>query len=182
MNPNLNLTSNPTAQALADELRRRNQRLVLAESCTGGMAAALLTQIPGISEFFCGSAVTYRQLTKIAWLGITQSSIERFRAESAEITQAMVQQVLENTPEADLAGAITGHLGPGIDPPFDGVIFVSVGFRVRNRTADCSDPVPIINQIVNQTGRLQSSERISRQQEAAEFLLQGIIEQLRAVG
>lgn len=179
------MKTNPTAQTLADELRRRNQRLVLAESCTGGMAAALLTQIPGISNFFCGSAVTYRPLTKIAWLGIHQTSIEQFTAESAEITEAMVHRILENTPEADLAGAITGHLGPGIDPLIDGVIFVSFGFRVRNQTTDRSDPVPIqnqtVNQFVNRTGRLRSSERISRQQEAAEFLLQGIIEQLRSV-
>ena len=50
--------------------RRRANALVLAESCTGGLAAAALATIPGISRWFCGSAVTYRDQTKIDWLAV----------------------------------------------------------------------------------------------------------------
>ena len=56
------------AQLLAQALFRSGAQLVLAESCTGGMAAAALTQNPGISKNFCGSAVVYQSETKTAWL------------------------------------------------------------------------------------------------------------------
>ena len=57
------------AIALVRLLKKKKAKLVLAESCTGGKVASLLTEIPGVSEFFCGSFVTYREGSKKSWIG-----------------------------------------------------------------------------------------------------------------
>jgi len=171
------MTSTSPAELLAEQLRLRNQRLVLAESCTGGLAAALMTQIPGISDFFCGSAVTYREGTKIEWLGISKGLIEQFTAESQQTTEAMAKQILQKTPEADLAAAITGHLGPGVEPRIDGLVFVSI--RFRNQTE--LPPAITTDGSFDTHCRLVGKDRISRQREGAEWLLQSILQQLTVV-
>ena len=62
---------NPAAAKLAETLEQLgDQKVVFAESCTCGMAAALLGEVPGISNYFCGSQVVYRDLSKIDWLGV----------------------------------------------------------------------------------------------------------------
>ncbi|MGI9516560.1 MAG: CinA family protein [Pirellulaceae bacterium] len=91
-------------------LREQRVRIVFAESCTAGLASALLAQVPGISEWMCGSAVTYRESAKQAWLGIDAGLIAEDSAVSAAVTQKMSEQVLHLTPEADLSLAVTGHL------------------------------------------------------------------------
>ena len=110
--------------SVRDRLREGRDRLVLAESCTAGLVAAELGQIPGISEFFCGSMVVYRTPTKTAWLGISSELLDdpAVGPVSAEVTIALAQAVLEKTPEATIAAAITGHLGPGAPAEMDGQV------------------------------------------------------------
>jgi PncC family amidohydrolase len=119
------------AEQLAHLLRSRPQRIVLAESCTGGRVAETLTRIPGISEFFCGSAVTYRNATKAAWLGVSISDLknEQIGPVSEQVAGQMCRGVLDRTPEADVAAAVTGHLGPDAPPELDGVVYVAAGRR-----------------------------------------------------
>lgn len=119
------------AQLVAQRLRERQLRLVLAESCTGGLVAATLARIPGISEWLCGSAVVYRLDTKHHWLGVPQ---ELFHAPgpgvvSREVAEAMAQGALANTLEAHVAAAITGHLGPNAAAGQDGLIWAAVALR-----------------------------------------------------
>ncbi len=140
----------------------KTERVVFAESCTGGMAAALMTQVPGISRYFCGSAVTYREPTKISWLKIPSETLEKFTAESQPTTDAMAVAVLSKTPEATIACAITGHLGPDAPIEFDGLVFVTVARKRVSRfeTVDAVDH------------RLASATREDRQREAAEWMLE----------
>ncbi len=100
------------AALLARALAKQNTQLVLAESCTGGMAAAALTRIPGISKHFCGSSVVYQAETKQRWLEISSSLIRDAGSESARMSEALARQVLKKTRHAEVAAAITGHLGP----------------------------------------------------------------------
>lgn len=146
-----------------------HQRLVFAESCSGGMAAALMTQVPGISDFFCGSTVTYRAATKMAWLGVPQDVIEKHSAESQQTTDSMAIEVLNKTPEATIAGAITGHLGPGAAADVDGIVFVSVAARSDEH---CQT-------IATARFELKTSTRQDRQMEAAECLLKTLEDALR---
>ncbi|HUP82119.1 MAG TPA: CinA family protein [Pirellula sp.] len=117
-----------------DGLRERGDRLVLAESCTAGLVAAQLGQIPGISNFLCGSMVIYRTSTKTAWLGISSEVLQNPATGpvSATVTLLLAGAILTKTPEATLAAAITGHLGPGAPKGMDGQVYCAVvrrGFR-----------------------------------------------------
>jgi len=116
------------ANQVAQELKARRQKLVLAESCTGGAVAATLTDIPGISEYFCGSAVTYRNETKAEWLRIPRADLENpnIGPVSARVAELMCKGALAGTSEANLAASITGHLGPNSPEGLDGVVYIGV--------------------------------------------------------
>lgn len=156
------------AQEVAKTLAELNKKCVFAESCTGGKMASALTSVPGISNHFCGSAVTYREATKTQWLGIAESELQKHTAESEAITVEMARQIMANTPEADFAVAITGHLGPGIDSQIDGKIFVIAAMRRP----------PSIGFISTQH-MLASTDRQQRQAEAACLALEDF---LHAIG
>jgi len=149
------------AHELAATLGQKQIRVVLAESCTGGQASAALTQISGISRWYCGSAVTYREATKQHWLGVPATELARWSAESEQVTRQMALGALNHTPEADWSAAVTGHLGPGAPPDRDGVIFLAVAAHAGSRLAIQSE----------QRYRLGSSARLERQHEAAAFVL-----------
>lgn len=118
------------AATAAERLERSgNVRVVFAESCTAGLACAALGACPGISRFLCGSLVTYREGSKSAWLQVPDSLLARYSAESQEVTLAMAEGALQTTPEATVAVAITGHLGPHAPPEKDGRIHVALLFR-----------------------------------------------------
>ncbi len=105
-------------------LKKNKKKLVLAESCTGGLLAAALTEIPGVSDFFCGSHVVYREGSKQNWLGVKAATLKEYSAVSTQVAEEMVRGALVKTPEADFAGAITGYLGPAGKKV--GLVFISV--------------------------------------------------------
>lgn len=117
-------------------LQRFNHRLVLAESCTAGLVAAELGGIPGISNHLCGSLVVYRNDSKIRWLGIDPATLEDTHVGpvSETVTLALAESALQRTPEATLAGAITGHLGPGAPEHLDGIIYCAIAMREETGT------------------------------------------------
>lgn len=90
----------------------RGHRVAVAESCTGGLMAARLTEPPGASEYLCGGVVTYSDAAKAALLGVEPGLIERHGAVSPEVGEAMAAGALERF-GADLAVSITGVAGPG---------------------------------------------------------------------
>jgi PncC family amidohydrolase len=123
------------ARKLVELLSRSGKKLVLAESCTGGLIAATLTKIPGVSEHLCGSAVTYQLETKTAWLEIPESVVKRDDAVTRDVAELMAIQVLAKTPQADVAAAVTGHLGPNVPAKLDGVVFVAVAVRTGPKSS-----------------------------------------------
>src|SRR5688572_6217587 len=120
------MPADSAAAEVARLLQSTGRRLVLAESCTGGLVAATLARVPGISEHLCGSAVVYRAATKSAWLGIDPRLLHdpAIGPVSAEVTRELALAVLEQTPEADLSAGVTGHLGPDAPPALDGVVYI----------------------------------------------------------
>ncbi len=118
------------ARALWNELQRQRMPFVFAESCTGGLLAATMTRIPGVSELFCGSAVVYQVETKQQWLEVPPRMLQRPGPVSHEVAQAMARGVLRHTPAAQLAVTTTGHLGPQAPPELDGVLYVGLGLRL----------------------------------------------------
>jgi competence/damage-inducible protein CinA-like protein len=86
--------------------------IAVAESCTGGLMTARLTERPGSSEYVAGGVVSYSNEAKSALLGVDPGLIERFGAVSPEVADAMADGALARF-EADTAVAITGVAGPG---------------------------------------------------------------------
>jgi nicotinamide-nucleotide amidase len=100
------------ARSLIDICRTRKLSIVTAESCTGGLLAAALTEIPGSSDVFERGFVTYSNAAKGAMLGVPAATLSTFGAVSRETAQAMALGALAHSP-ANLAAAITGIAGPG---------------------------------------------------------------------
>lgn len=117
------------ANRLAHALHANGDKIVFAESCTGGLASGSLTRVAGISAHHCGGMVTYRNETKMAYLGIAADILADPGPVSDEVAELMAKGVLERTPEATLAAAVTGHLGPHAPPEFDGIVFLHVERR-----------------------------------------------------
>lgn len=100
------------AAALIAAAAARGLRLATAESCTGGLVAALLTEVPGASSVFECGFVTYSNAAKSAMLGVHPALIDAHGAVSAAVARAMALGAIGHC-SADIAVAITGIAGPG---------------------------------------------------------------------
>lgn len=98
-------------EIIAKELRSRGKSVACAESCTGGLIAAALTERAGSSAFFRGGAVTYATETKTSVLGVPAEIIEKCGVVSAECAEAMARAAAEKF-GADFALSTTGVAGP----------------------------------------------------------------------
>jgi nicotinamide-nucleotide amidase len=100
------------ATHVLDVFRARGLKLATAESCTGGLVAASLTEIAGSSDVVDRGFVTYSNEAKEAMLGVPAATLKRHGAVSAETAAAMAIGALKNS-LADVSVAITGIAGPG---------------------------------------------------------------------
>lgn len=91
--------------------RAAGRRIAVAESCTGGLVSAALTEIPGASDVFDGGVVTYSNEAKTSFLKVSTDVIETFGAVSVAAAWSLARGVLDKT-GADVAVAITGVAGP----------------------------------------------------------------------
>lgn len=121
------------ARRVARWLARWDQKVVFAESCTGGLVSGALTRVSGISKYHCGGMVVYREATKVAYLGIPRKLLARCGAVSPEVAALMAENVLKRTPEANLALSVTGHLGPQAPPDLDGKVFLGLACVAAHR-------------------------------------------------
>ena len=99
------------ARVIAENIIAR-RTIALAESCTGGLVAAALTEIPGSSAVFGSGYVTYSNDAKIKMLGVNEDILDTFGAVSVAVAWAMAQGALKRS-GADVAVAISGVAGPG---------------------------------------------------------------------
>ncbi|MGK2955686.1 MAG: competence/damage-inducible protein A [Solirubrobacterales bacterium] len=90
----------------------QGRRLGLAESCSAGLLAARITDIPGASDYFAGGVVSYSNEAKAELLGVDQGLLDEFGAVSPEVAKAMAEGALERF-DADVSLSITGIAGPG---------------------------------------------------------------------
>ena len=84
----------------------------MAESCTGGLLAKMLTDIPGSSAYFIAGVVSYANETKSNVLGVPKELLERYGAVSSQVAESMARQCRERN-NTDWAISITGIAGPG---------------------------------------------------------------------
>jgi nicotinamide-nucleotide amidase len=92
--------------------RAAGLRVAVAESCTGGLVSAALTEIPGSSDVFEAGWVTYANESKVSLLGVSQDVLETFGAVSVAVAWGMAQAAIKRS-NADVSVAITGIAGPG---------------------------------------------------------------------
>ncbi len=124
-------------QTIGILLRERKQTLAMAESCTGGLIAKLITDIPGSSDYFVEGFVTYANEAKIHSLGVTKETLESHGAVSAETAEAMALGA-RRVSGVDWALSVTGIAGPGGGSPEKPVGLVYIGLaspdgRVKSR-------------------------------------------------
>ncbi|HEX6107528.1 MAG TPA: nicotinamide-nucleotide amidohydrolase family protein, partial [Gemmatimonadales bacterium] len=100
------------AAVVLDEARRRHLRLGVAESCTGGLLGARLTEVPGSSEVFQGGVICYANELKTSLLGVPPDLLERHGAVSESVALALAEGALARL-GVDFAVSVTGIAGPG---------------------------------------------------------------------
>ncbi|MHB9291786.1 CinA family protein [Hollandina sp. SP2] len=124
------------AEEVISRLSAASQTIVLAESCTAGLAADLLVQVPGASRVFWGSYVSYTEAAKIAMLGLDEGILRQYGAVSRETACAMAQGALHRS-RADIAVAVTGLAGPEGDgtPVPVGTVWIATVLRRREAQA-----------------------------------------------
>jgi nicotinamide-nucleotide amidase len=103
-------------ELVLEECRARGLTLGTAESCTGGLVSSRLTSVPGSSDVFLGSVVSYDNSIKEALLGVPTDLLAAHGAVSAEVAQAMAQGARERL-GVDVALSVTGIAGPGGGTP-----------------------------------------------------------------
>ena len=115
-----------SAEELVHDLTDAGLKFAAAESCTGGMLAAAITDVPGSSLCFDRSYVTYSDIAKHDMLGVSHRLLEKFGAVSAEVAVLMAEGARERS-GADISCSITGVAGPGPDScgnP-EGLVFIA---------------------------------------------------------
>ena len=101
-----------TVAALLDLLRSKGLTVATAESCTGGMIAAALTDVPGSSDVVDRGYVTYSNAAKVDMLGVRPATLDAHGAVSEEVAREMAEGALARS-AASLAVSVTGIAGPG---------------------------------------------------------------------
>lgn len=122
-------------QVVGESLKQNGQTLSVAESCTGGLIARRLTEVPGSSEFFMEGAVTYSNEAKMRTLGVSADILSNFGAVSSECAEAMAIG-MRNYAGTDLAISVTGIAGPGggtLEKPV-GTVFLGIASKDGART------------------------------------------------
>lgn len=136
------------AQLVLDECRQRHVRIVTAESCTGGLVAAALTEIAGSSDVVDRGFVTYSNRAKEAMLGVPGDLIADMGAVSEPVARMMAEGAL-NASDAHIAVSITGIAGPG-----GGTAMKPVGL-VHFATARSNGPILHRRELFGDLGREQ---------------------------
>ena len=122
------------ASYLGRELLRTGSTIAFAESCTGGLASSLITDVPGSSDYLLGSAVTYSNMVKHKLINVSQESLDTYGAVSEQVACEMAQGVRELFGTTYGVG-ITGIAGPGgatKDKPV-GLVYMAVADEQAQR-------------------------------------------------
>jgi PncC family amidohydrolase len=117
----------PIEERIGTLLREHGLKLATAESCTGGLVAHRITNVPGSSDYFVGGVVAYAYEAKVAQLGVSWETLKAHGAVSRETVLEMARGA-RNLLEADLAVSVTGIAGPGGGMPEKPVGLTWIGF------------------------------------------------------
>ena len=117
-------------QVIADLLIQNNLTVCTAESCTSGLLASRLTDVPGSSQYFKGGSVCYSNELKINDIGVDKDLIERYGAVSEEVAESLAKNIAKKN-NTDIGIGITGIAGPGggTEKKPVGLVFVGIFYK-----------------------------------------------------
>ena len=117
-------------QVIADLLIQNNLTVSTAESCTSGLLASKLTDVPGSSQYFKGGSVCYSNELKINDIGVDKDLIERYGAVSEEVAESLAKNIAKKN-NTDIGIGITGIAGPdgGTEKKPVGLVFVGIFYK-----------------------------------------------------
>lgn len=119
----------PVLAPLEDALKRSKWTVSVAESCTGGLLSAALTDLPGSSEYFLGGVVTYANDAKVKLLDVSQATLESVGAVSEEVARQMAEAACRVF-GSDLGLSVTGIAGPNAEGSKPvGLTYIGAHFR-----------------------------------------------------
>jgi len=156
------------AKILAPLLLTRGWKIALAESCTGGLVCATLTELSGSSEWFERGYITYSNQAKTECLGVPEALIQNHGAVSEPVAKAMAQGAQHNA-SVNVGVSITGIAGPTGGTAEKPVGTVCFGWTMPNAAGE--------NVTTCQT-KLFSGDRQSIRQQATEYALAGLLQLL----
>ena len=159
------------ARAIAQTLTSRGWKIALAESCTGGLVCATLTDLAGSSDWLERGYITYSNAAKSECLNVPVETIESFGAVSEQVAKAMAEGALRNA-NVDAAISITGIAGPTGGSPEKPVGTVCFGWAVQEHVGD-----DVIN-TATLTKHFNGDRQIVREQ-ARDFALSQFLELLK---
>ena len=154
--------SREAARGVLDLLRRRDERLAVAESCTGGLLGGAITAVPGSSDVFWGGVIAYADEAKRRLLGVEADVLAGHGAVSEETALAMARGVQERS-GADWTISVTGIAGPGggtEEKPVGTVWLGVAGDGVRSRLLDLSGSRAEIRAATVRRGLEMLAERV----------------------
>ena len=144
--------------------KEKKLKIACAESCTGGLVGAALTELPGSSEIFNGSAVTYSNEAKKNILGVKENTLKNFGAVSEQCALEMAQGALKIY-DADIAVSVTGIAGPDGGSELKPVGTVCFGVASKNEVKTFTEKF--------------SGSRADIRGEAVNFALKKILKEIR---
>ena len=115
------------AKACVTDLMEKNFRIVIAESCTGGLMSFLFSCIPGASKVLDYSFIVYSNESKVKLLGVDKDIIGKYGAVSSEVSTLMAVGALKNS-RANVSISITGFAGPGVNTEQVGLVYIGCAF------------------------------------------------------
>ncbi len=156
----------PLADTVLGLLRERGMRLVVAESMTGGLVGAVLTEVSGASDVVEGGWISYGDAAKSRWLDVPRDVLDREGAVSEAVARAMLDGALAGS-AADAAVAVTGSAGPTPAPGPTGVVpagtvYVGVAIRDGERTVERLDLRDLPRAVVRRRAALAALDRLRR--------------------
>jgi nicotinamide-nucleotide amidase len=159
------------AKALAHILIGRGWKIALAESCTGGLVCATLTDLAGSSDWFERGYITYSNAAKSGCLDVPAQTIESFGAVSEQVAQAMADGARRKA-GVDVAIAITGIAGPTGGSPEKPVGTVCFGWSIKQNVGDDVKTTTITKQFLG--------DRQAVREQARDFALSTLLDLLQS--